>query len=116
MEFARKRITTEDFHFTKAHRASNLKFPFTLGSFSFRNRTCLTILESYLCQFQFELAPRVRYDPSDVISIRKKIKNVEAKEHEGLEGLQEIANREESLEVKSYIGLISQEVVNGMAP
>ena len=76
----------------------------------------MTILESYLCQFQFQLAPKVRYDPSDVISIRKKINNAEAKEHEGLEGLQEIANIEEPLGVKSYVGLISQEVVNGMEP
>jgi len=73
----------------------------------------LTILESYLCQFQFLLAPRVRYDPSDVISKRKKIKSIESKEHEGLEGLQEIANREEPLEGQSYVGLISQTSTGG---
>lgn len=116
MEFARQRIATEDLYFTKVKRASNLKFPFTLGSVTFRNRACLTILESYLCQFQFQLALSIRYDPSDVISIRKEIKSVEAKEHVGLEGLQEIANREEPPEVKSFVGLISQDVMNGVEP
>ena len=73
----------------------------------------MTILESYLCQFQFLLAPRVRYDQSDVISKRNKIKITEAKEHEGLEGLQEIANIEEPPEGKTYVGLISEVSAGG---
>jgi len=64
------------------------------------------MLDSYMCQFQFLLAPKVRYDPLNVISNKKKRKTNEALEHEGLEGLEHIANKEEVLEVQSTVGLI----------
>lgn len=108
MEFARQRISTEELHFIRAHKTSNLNFLFTLGPFTFKSKSCVAILESYLCQFQFLLAPKIRYDPVDVISKRKTRKTTEAREHEGLEGLEEISNREEPLEGQSSIGLISQ--------
>lgn len=60
-----------------------------------------------MSQFEFLLAPMVRYDPHDVIFKRKKRKTSDAREHNGLEGLEEIANEEEALEGQSSIGLIS---------
>jgi len=54
------------------------------------------------------LAIRVRYDPLGVIYKIKKRKTTEAQEHEGLEGLEQIANKEEPLEGHSSIGLTSQ--------
>jgi len=98
MDFSRQKIATEEFHFTKSHKTSSLKFPFTLGPFTFKNRSCVVILDCHICQFQFLLAPKVRYDPHDIVSKRKKRKTKEAREHESLEGLEEIANREEPLE------------------
>jgi len=52
-------------------------------------------------------ASKVRYNPLDVISKRKKRKTLEVMEHKGLKGLEDISNREEPLEGQSSVGLIS---------
>ena len=56
LEFARQRIAAEELHFGRTHKTSNLKFPFTLGPFTFKSKSCITTVESYMCQFQFLLA------------------------------------------------------------
>lgn len=108
LEFARQILSLEELHFMRAHKTSNLKSPFTLGTFTFKSKSCVAILDSYMCQFQFLLAPMVRYDPLDVISKRKKRKTTKAREHEGLKDREKIANKEEPLEGQSFIGLTSQ--------
>ena len=61
-----------------------------------------------MCQFQFLLAPKVRYDPLHIISSRKKRKTNEALEHVILKGLECIANNEEVLEGQSTVGLLRE--------
>jgi len=41
LEFIRQRIISETEHFLKAHKASNLKFPFMVGPFVVNNRSYL---------------------------------------------------------------------------
>jgi len=41
LEFIRQRIISETEHFLKAHKASNLKFPFMVGPFVVKNKSCL---------------------------------------------------------------------------
>ena len=112
LEFARQRIISEDFHFGRAHKTSNFKFPVTLGPFTLKKKSCLTIIESYMCQFQFLLAPKVRYDPLHIIDNRRKRKSDDALEHVGLEGLNRIANNEEVFEGQSNVGLIFEAFEN----
>jgi hypothetical protein len=40
LEFIRQRIISETEHFLKAHKASNLKFPFMVGPFVVKNKSC----------------------------------------------------------------------------
>lgn len=108
LEFARQRIISEELHFIRAHKTSNLKFHFTLGPFTSKNKSCVAILDSYVCQLPFLLGPKVRYNPLNTISNRNKRKTNESLEHEGMEGLERIANKEEVLEGWSFVGLISQ--------
>jgi len=51
LEFSRQGIAVEELHFTRAHKTSNLKFPFTLGPFTFKVKYCLAILDVYMCHF-----------------------------------------------------------------
>ena len=72
----------------------------------------MTIIESYICQFQFLLAPKVRYDPLHIIDNRRKRKSDDHLEHVGLESLNHIANNEEVFEGQSNVGLISEAIEN----
>ena len=41
LEFIGQRIILETNHFLKVHKASNLKFPFMVGPFVVKNKSCL---------------------------------------------------------------------------
>jgi hypothetical protein len=41
LEYIRQRIISETEHFHKAHKASNLKFPFMVSPFVVNNKSCL---------------------------------------------------------------------------
>jgi hypothetical protein len=41
LEFIRQRIISKTKHFLKAHKDSNLKFPFAVGPFVVKNKSCL---------------------------------------------------------------------------
>jgi hypothetical protein len=53
LEFIRQRIISETEHFLKAHKASNLKFPFIVGPFVVKNTSCLHLIQSKLSEFGF---------------------------------------------------------------
>jgi hypothetical protein len=53
LEFIRQRIISETEHFLKAHKASNLKFPFVVGPFVVKNKSCLPQIQSKLNEFGF---------------------------------------------------------------
>jgi hypothetical protein len=53
LEFIRQRIISETEHFLKAHKASNLKFPFMVGPFVVKNKSYLPQIQSKLSEFGF---------------------------------------------------------------
>jgi hypothetical protein len=53
LEFIKPRIISEIEHFMKAHKASNLKFPFIVGPFVVKNRSCLPNIQSKLSELGF---------------------------------------------------------------
>jgi hypothetical protein len=94
LEFIRQRIISETEHFLKAHKASNLKFPFVVGPFVVKRKTCLPQIQSKLNEFGFtQLQGRI-YDPHQVISKRRLATRQGPYEHEHVEELDKLANLE----------------------
>jgi hypothetical protein len=53
LEFIGQRIISEIEHFLKVHKASNLKFPFMVGPFVVKNKSCLPQIQHKLSEFRF---------------------------------------------------------------
>jgi hypothetical protein len=94
LEFIRQRIILETKHFLKAHKASNLKFPFIVGPFVVKNKSCLPHIQSKLSEFGFTQLQERKYDPHQIISKRVLASIQGPYEHEHVEGFNKLANIE----------------------
>jgi hypothetical protein len=94
IEFIRQRIISETEHFLKTHKASNLKFPFIIGPFVVKTRSCLPQIQAKLSGFGFTQLQGRKYDPHQIISKRRLMSRQGPYEHEHVEGFDELANRE----------------------
>jgi hypothetical protein len=100
LEFIRQRIISETEHFLKAHKASNLKFPFVVGPFVVKRKSCLPQIQSKLNEFGFTQLQGRRYDPHQVISKRILASRQGPYEHEHVEELDKLANLETCTEME----------------
>jgi hypothetical protein len=94
LEFIRQRIISETKHFLKMHKASNLKFPFIIGPFVVKTRSCLPQIQAKLKEFGFSQLQGRKYDPHQVISKRRLMRKQGPYEHEYVEGFDKMANLE----------------------
>jgi hypothetical protein len=94
LEFIRQRIISETKHFLKMHKASNLKFPFIIGPFVVKTRSCLPQIQAKLKEFGFAQLQGRKYDPHQVISKRRLMRKQGPYEHEHVEGFDKLANME----------------------
>jgi hypothetical protein len=94
LEFIRQRIISETKHFLKMHKASNLKFPFIIGPFVVKTRSCLPQIQAKLNEFGFTQLQGRKYDPHQVISKRRLMSKQGPYEHEHVEGFDKLANLE----------------------
>lgn len=70
LEFIRQRIISEIESFIKLHKASNIKFPFVIGPFVVKSRSCLSQVKAKLKDFGFSEIQGRKYDPHQIISKR----------------------------------------------
>jgi predicted metal-dependent hydrolase len=94
LEFIRQRIISETKHFLKMHKASNLKFPFIIGPFVVKTRSCLPQIQAKLSEFGFTQLQGRKYDPHQVISKRRLMSRQGPYEHEHVEGFDKLENLE----------------------
>ena len=94
LEFIRQRIISETWHFLKAQKASNLKFPFMIGPFVVKNKPCLPQIQAKLSEFRFTQLQGRKYDPHQIIWKRKLMSRQGPYEHEHVEGFDKLANLE----------------------
>jgi hypothetical protein len=92
LEFIRQRIISETEHFLKLHKASNLKFPFIIGPFIVKTRSCLSQIQEKLKEFGFAQLQGRRYDPHQIISKRRLMNKHAPYEHEHVEGFDKLEN------------------------
>jgi hypothetical protein len=103
LEFIRQRIISETEHFLKLHKASNLKFPFIIGPFIVKTRSCLSQIQENLKEFGFaQLQGRI-YDPHQIISKRILMNKHAPYEHEHVEGFDKLANLEVCVDMEAIL-------------
>ena len=88
----RQRLYAEEEHFGAFKKSSNIKFPFKVGPFIFKNKSDLMIVEKLLENMDFQKEQKVNYDPYHIISQRKQANKNKPFDHQVVEGLEEIAN------------------------
>jgi hypothetical protein len=70
------------------HRASNIKFPFVIGLFVVKSKSCLSQVKEKLKDFGFSEIQGRKYYPHQIISKRRKMNKNAPYEHENVEGLE----------------------------
>ena len=63
-----KRLCLEEEHFGIFKKYSDVKFPFKIGPFIFKNKAALNIVEKLLEAMEFHKMERINYDPRQIIS------------------------------------------------
>jgi hypothetical protein len=81
------------------HRASNLEFPFFIGPFIVKSRSCLSQVQAKLTEFGFAQLQGRRYDPHQIISKRRQMNKSAPYEHEYVEGFDKLANLEVCVDI-----------------
>jgi hypothetical protein len=104
LEFIRHRIISEIENFLKLNKASNLKFPFIIGPFIFKARSCLSHIQANIKEFGFAQLQGRRCDPHRIISKRRLMKKQAPYEHEHVEGF----DKSENLEVCADMEVVLQ--------
>jgi hypothetical protein len=103
LEFIRQRIISETEHFLKLHKASNLKFPFIIGPFIVKTRSCLSQIQAKLKEFGFAQLQGRRYDPHQIISKRRLMNKHAPYEHEHVEGFDKLENLEVCVDMEAIL-------------
>ena len=100
LEFIIQRIISETENFIKLHRSSNIKFPFVIGPFFVKSRSCLSQVKEKFKYFGFSEIQGRKYDPHKIISKRRQMNKNAPYEHENVEGLDKLANMEVCIDVE----------------
>jgi len=103
LEFIKERIISETEIFLKAHKASNLKFPFVVGPFVLKSKSNSPQIKSNLSEFGFTQLQGRRYGPHQIISKRILASRQGHYEHEHVKGFDELKNIETCVEMEVTI-------------
>ena len=102
--FMRQRLHSEEEHFGAFKKSSNIKFPLKVGPFIFKNKGSLVFIERLLGNMEFQKEPKENYDPHHIISLRKQANKNKPFEHQFIEGLNEMANLLQFMEIQGSGG------------
>jgi hypothetical protein len=101
LEFIRQRIISETENFINLCRASNIKFPFVIGPFVVKSRSCLSEVKAKIKDFGFSKIQGRKYDPHWIIFKRRQMNKNAPYEHEYVEGLEKLANLQVCTDVEA---------------
>ena len=82
----------EEEQFGTFKKSSNVKFPFKIRPFIFKNKVDLNIVEKLLEAMEIEKMERLNYYPRKIISQRRQQNKNKAFEHQSMEGIDKIVN------------------------
>jgi hypothetical protein len=103
LDFIRQRIISETEHILKLHKASNLEFPFIIGPFIIKKRSCLSEIQAKLKELGFSQLHGIIYDPHQIISKRRLMNKHAPYEHEHVEGFEKLANLDGCVDMEAIL-------------
>ena len=92
LEFIRQRLCSKEEHFGAFKKSTDVKFPFKIDPFIFKNKATLNIVENLLEAMEFHKMKRLNYDPRQIILQRRQQNKNKAFEHQSMEGMDKLVN------------------------
>ena len=92
LELIRKKLIMENEHLISFEKASEIKFPWVVGTFIRKSKVALPVIESLIHEMNFREYFAVNYDPHHIISQRRQMNKNKEFEHHVVEGLAEKDN------------------------
>ena len=92
LELIKQRMTIEEEHFHSFKKYSEVKFRWTVGPLTIKNKSSLPIIEKFLREMGFSMEAAVNYDPHHIISDRRKANKNNPFNHSEVVGLLEATN------------------------
>jgi len=103
LEFLRQKLIVEDNNFLLFKQATDIKYPFTLGPFTVKNKNAAIYIEKLLKDMGFETDMAIEYDSLNIISKRRTDHRIKALDHQVIEGMSDRANWFDYKETKEII-------------
>ena len=92
LELIRQRLTAEEEHLLRFKKPSEVKFPWTVGPITIKNKSSLPMIENLLREMGFSMEAVVNYNPHHIISDMRKANKNNPIEHSKVAGLSEATN------------------------
>ena len=89
----RKRLHSDDLHFSSKKHTSTFKVLITIGPFTIRNKETIELIDDIMAYYGFSEEPSYQYDPHHLISKRRKKQKRGNYEHQGIQGMEPMENK-----------------------
>ena len=87
LELIKHKLIVENEHFLNFKKYSEIKFPWVVSPFIFKNKFALPMIEILLREMGFQTEVAINYVPHHIISIRRQVNKKNPFEHFEVEGL-----------------------------
>ena len=92
MDFIRQKLFVEIEHFLKYKKSTHIKYHWSVGPLTIKNKGALKMVEGLLRDLGFQTEPAIKYDPHQVISNRRNAQKRKDYKQEEFVGLEEVSN------------------------
>ena len=93
LEVLRKRLNSNELHFSSKNQTSTFKVPITVGPFIVKNREAIELIDDMMPCFGFIQDLSCQYDPLHIIFKKRKRKKRGNYEHQGTPKMEQMANK-----------------------
>ena len=92
LDLVKAKLIVGNEHFISFKKASEIKFPYVIGPIIIKNKAALPVVDILLREIDFKIDFAMKFDPQNVISLRRQMNKNKVFEHQIVEGLVEKYN------------------------
>lgn len=93
LEVLRKRLHSDELHFSSKKKTSTFKVPITVGPFTIKNKEAIVLIDDMMACFGFSQDFSCQYDPLHIISKKRKRQKRGSYEHQGTPEMEQMGNK-----------------------
>lgn len=93
LEVLRKRLHSDELHFSSKKHTSSFKVPITIGPLTVKNRAVIELIDDIMACFGFNLDFSCQYDPLEIISKKRKRQKRGNYEHQETPKMEQMTNK-----------------------